>query len=365
MKYLITGGGTGGHIYPALAIADKIKKEDENAEIIYVGTKNGLESKLATKAGYDYKSVRVKSLPRKINKDFFVSIKELILGINDSRKIIKDFKPDVVIGTGGYVCGPVVLMGALKGHKAVIHEQNSYPGITNKILSRFVDKILITFDEARKYFPKKEKITLTGNPVRESILSVDKELAYKKLGINPKMKTILVFGGSGGQKSINDTVIDLIPNIEDKYQLIFVTGERLFEDVNKQIQDKNIEINDNVKVLAYLYDMPEALNICDLIITSAGAITLSEISILGIPSILVPKSYSAENHQEYNAKSFKEVGAAEVILENELNSDLLKDVVLNLLEDQEKLTEMRENSLKLGVKNATQNIFDEINKLTL
>lgn len=365
MKYLITGGGTGGHIYPALAIADKLKKEDDKAEILYIGTKNGLESKLARKAGYEFRDIRVKSLPRKINKDLFISVKELLLGINDANKIIKDYKPDLIIGTGGYVCGPVVFLGAIKGYKSIIHEQNSYPGITNKILSRFVDKILITFEEARGYFPKNKDIITVGNPIRESILNIEKDKAYKSLEMENKGKTILVFGGSGGQKSINDNLIDSIEDIQEDNQIIFVTGERLYDNFIKTIQDKKIELNANVKLVPYLYEMPEALNIADLIITSAGAITLSEISALGIPSILIPKSYSAENHQEHNANSFGKTGAAKVICERDLNPKLLKDTILDLISDDEKLKDMKDNALKMGNKNATQNIFDEISKLSL
>lgn len=363
MKYLITGGGTGGHIYPALAIAGEIEKRDREAEILYVGTERGLESKLVPKAGYKFKTVRVKSLPRKINKDFFKSIKELFLGISDSRKIIKEFNPDIVIGTGGYVCGPVVFMASRKKYKTIIHEQNAYPGVTNKILSRFVDKVLITFEEARNYFPKAKEVILTGNPVRDEIINPVIDNSYDKLGIRKDVSLILSFGGSGGQKSLNDNLMEIIPNLSDNIQLIHITGERMYESFLKGLESRKIKLRDNVKIIPYLHNMPEVLNLADLVITSAGAITLAEISAIGLPSILIPKSYTAENHQEYNAKSFADKGAAKVIYERDLNPELLLKTLTDLMNNQAELKDMGDRSLKIGSRTATKKIFDEISKL--
>lgn len=202
MKYLITGGGTGGHIYPALAIAWEIKRRNKDAEILYVGTKKGLESELVPKEGFEFKTIRVQGLPRKLNRKAIKAMKELLLGIKDAKKIIHDYKPDVVIGTGGYVSAPVVYAASKKHIPSLIHEQNAFPGITNKILSRYVDKVLITFEESKKYFKYPEKIVLTGNPIRRDILVVDKRKAYFELKVNPNKPFILSFGGSGGQKSL-------------------------------------------------------------------------------------------------------------------------------------------------------------------
>lgn len=361
MKYLITGGGTGGHIYPALSIADEIKKNDEKSEILYVGTENSLESELAPKSGYNFESIRVKGLPRKINKQFFISIKELILGINDSRKIINKFKPDIVIGTGGYVCGPIVLMASLKGIPTMIHEQNAYPGITNKILSRFVDIIAITFEDAKDHFKNPEKIVITGNPIREELFTIDKKLAFEKLNISQDKFVILSFGGSGGQKSLNDSIIGLLDKLPEDIELIHVTGDRLYKDFTKSIENK--EIKENIKIYSYLYDMAEALNIADLVISPAGAITLAELSALGIPSILVPKSYTAENHQVFNAQSFEEREASIVILEKDLSAEALYEKIKSVLDNPDKLSNMANNSLKLGDKTASTKIYSEIIKL--
>lgn len=360
MKYLITGGGTGGHIYPALAIAEEVKEEDENADILYVGTKDGLEAELVPNAGFKFTTVRVKGLPRKINKEFFIAIKELVLGLNDSRKIINEFKPDVVIGTGGYVCGPLVLMAALKKIPTLIHEQNAYPGITNKILSRFVDRIAITFDEAKNHFKNKDRVVNTGNPIRKDILKINKKAAYDKLGIKKDAFFILSFGGSGGQRSLNKAMVEVIEKLSPDISLIHITGDRLYDEFLSDIREGNITIADNINILEYLYDMPDALSIADIVVTPAGAITLAEISAIGKPSILTPKSYTAENHQEYNAHFFKEKGASELILEKDLTGEKLFTVIMDLKNNPRKLTTMSKNAKKIGKPEASKNIYNEI-----
>lgn len=365
MKYLITGGGTGGHIYPALAIANEIKNRDKKAEILYVGTKEGLEAELVPKEGIDFATIRVKGMPRKINKESFIALKELLHGIGDSRKIINDFRPDIVIGTGGYVCGPVVYMAKRKKIPGLIHEQNAFPGITNKILSRYVDKVAVTFDESKKYFKYPEKVINTGNPIRKEIFQIDKEEAYRALDIVKEKPLILSFGGSGGQKKLNDGMLEFIKkvSINKDMQIIHVTGKRLYEDFMKEIKGHNIILNKEIRVLPYLYEMPQAINLATLVITSAGAITLAEISSVGVPSILVPKSYTAENHQEYNARSFEEQNAAIVILEKELTDKKLSSTIYGLVEDKNRLRDMKNNSRKMGKRDAAEKIVEQINIL--
>ncbi len=362
MKYLITGGGTGGHIYPALAIANKIKSMDSNAEILYVGRKDSLESKLVPKHGFNFTSLRVNPLPRKINKQFFKSLIESFKGMNDSSRIINEFKPDIVIGTGGYVSGPLVLMASLKKVPSFIHEQNSYPGITNKILSLFVDKIGVTFEDAIDRFPNKKNIIVTGNPVRDSIRNIDKDKAYNELKVSKNKKLILSFGGSGGQRSLNNAINESLKYWPRDLQLIHITGERLYEEFNSKLEVKLSD--DNIKIYPYLYSMPEALNVADLVITSAGAITLAEIATVGLPSILIPKSYTAENHQVYNAKFFEKELASKVILEEEVTSDRLMGIIESLIYDDKKLRFMSNNAKKLANKNALKDIYEIIRELT-
>lgn len=365
MRYLITGGGTGGHIYPALAIANEIKNTDKDAKILYVGTEKGLESELVPKSGFDFKTIRVKGMPRRINKESFLAAKELIHGINDSKKIIKEFKPDIVIGTGGYVCGPVVYMASKRKIKTLIHEQNAFPGITNKILARYVDKVAVTFDEAKKYFKHPERVINTGNPIRKEIINVNKDNAYKVLGIDNHIPFILSFGGSGGQKKLNDSMYDLIKEglKNNDIQIIHVTGKRFYDEFMDKLKEDNIILNEKIRVLPYLYEIPEALNIASIVVASSGAITLAEISAIGVPSILIPKAYTAENHQEFNARAFEKKGASIVILEKDLKDAKLKDIIYELIENKNELSKMARESKKLGKIDASKKIIDEIQNL--
>ena len=362
MKYIISGGGTGGHIYPALAIAKEIKSSDKNAEILYIGTKEGLEAELVPKEGVKFKPIRVKGLPRKINKKSFIALRELLAGLKESQRIIEDFKPDIVIGTGGYVCGPIVYKAARNKIPTIIHEQNAFPGITNKILSRYVDKVATTFDEASKYFKYPDRVINTGNPIRTEILNRNKELSYKLLNIDSNKPFVLSFGGSGGQKKLNDAIFDILLNKlwNKDYQLIHITGKRLYDSFMEDIKANDIVLNKNIRILPYLYDMPDALNIADLLISSSGAITLAETSVIGLPSILIPKSYTAENHQEYNARAFENAGASIVILEKDLSGNVLNQTANNLIEDQQQLRNMSMNSKKMGNKDATKQIVELI-----
>ena len=365
MKFLISGGGTGGHIYPALAIANEIRDRYNDADILYVGTKEGLESELVPKEGFAFETIRVKGFPRKISVETFSTVKELFLGLNDAKKIIKEFQPDIVIGTGGYVCGPVVYTASRKRIPTIIHEQNAFPGITNKILSRYVDKIVASFEESKKYFRHPEKVVITGNPVRKSLATVDIESAYKNFNIDPQIPLILSFGGSGGQKKLNESMYYVIKeNANNRnIQILHVTGKRFFDNFIEDLKNGGVEIKDNIQVIPYLFHIPEGLNIADLVITSAGAITLSEVTVVGVPSIIIPKAYTAENHQEYNARALEEKGAGVMILEKDLNGKSLNDTILKLLGDRDKLKIMGKNSKNLGRIKAVNDIVDIIDSM--
>ncbi len=365
MNIIVSGGGTGGHIYPALAIANEIKKRyKDNVDIYYVGTPNGMEKDLAEREGYKYRYVRVKGMPRSLNKESFSSAKELLLGLNDSRKIIDEIKPKLIIATGGYVCFPISYMGKVKKVPICIHEQNAYPGITNKILSRYASKVFVTFDESKKYFKNPDRIILTGNPIREELFLVDKDAAYKEFDIERDKPIVLSFGGSGGQKSLNEAILNFIKNIsgENDIQLIHITGKSHYDNFEEELDKLGVSSCKNIKIFPYLYELPKALNIATLAIASAGAITLAEISALGIPSILIPKAYTAENHQEYNAKVFEEAGASVVIKEKDIDGEALSKTIFELIHDKEKLLKMGHNAKKLMNTNATEKIVDELDQ---
>jgi len=366
MRVLITGGGTGGHIYPALSIAKRIKLEFVDADILYVGTEKGMESEIVPKEGFAFKTIRVKGFRRKLTFDTLVSIKELILGFNDANALIKEFKPDIVIGTGGYVCGPIVFLAALKKIPTLIHEQNAFPGATNRILSKFVNKIAGSFEESIKYFKDTSKVVITGNPIRQDILNMNKEESYSDLKIDPKKQFLLSFGGSGGQSSLNKAMLEVLVQNNDNsnLQILHVTGKRHYDNFMSELKERGIKtLNENIRVVPYFFDMPKALAIADLMITSGGAIAIAELTAVGIPSILIPKAYTTENHQEYNARALEKKGASVVILEKDLNGKILYSTINTLLSNNRKLSLMASHSKSMGIVDADKRIVDIVKEL--
>jgi UDP-N-acetylglucosamine--N-acetylmuramyl-(pentapeptide) pyrophosphoryl-undecaprenol N-acetylglucosamine transferase len=365
MKVIISGGGTGGHIYPGVAIAKKIIEKHPDSSILFIGSENGLEKKIVPKEGFNIKYITVEGLNKKISLKTISSIKKAFKGYFQATKIIKDFKPDIVIGTGGYVCGPVVLSAALKGIPTLIHEQNAFPGVTNKLLSRFVSKIAITFKEAEKYFPK-NKVIYTGNPIRSQILKIDRSKSREVWGLEKDKPVVLVVGGSRGAKNINNAVANIIPDIHrEGIQLIFVTGENQYQEIIKNFSENGIDYKNlkGIKILPYIYNMQDALGACDLIVTRAGATIISEITALGIPAILIPSPYVANNHQEYNAIALEENGAGIIIKESQLKDDIFKEQIINIVKNKDMLSRMSINSKKLAVPNAADNIYEIIIEL--
>lgn len=363
MKVLISGGGTAGHINPALTIAKFIKQKMSDSEILFVGTKKGLETKLVPREGFEIKLIKVRGFKRKISLDTLVAVKEMFQGFIEARKIIRNFKPDIVIGTGGYVCGPVLFNAAMMKIPTLIHEQNAYPGITNRILSAVVDSIAISFKESKKYFKAaKDKIILTGNPVRAEMLNNDKEKARHNLGLSPGKPFILIFGGSRGAERINECTVDMIQNhfSIDDCNLLFATGEKQYESICKQLESNN---SPSLKVVPYIYDMSDVMNAADLVVCRAGAITISELTAIGIPSIMIPSPFVTANHQEYNARALEEQGAAVVILEKDLSSSILFQQIKDLLKDKEQLAKMARNAKKNGIINAAEKIYSAVQQI--
>ncbi|NMS90250.1 undecaprenyldiphospho-muramoylpentapeptide beta-N-acetylglucosaminyltransferase [Clostridioides difficile] len=364
MKVLLSGGGTGGHVYPAIAIANKIRDEHPDAEIIFVGTEKGIESEIVPKYGFELKTVTVQGFKRKIDFDNVKRVFKLFKGLEQSRKIVKKFKPDVVIGTGGYVSGPVLFNASMGKIPAIIHEQNSFPGVTNKILSKTVTKVLTSFEDSHKRFPEtaEEKLVFTGNPVRKEILLSRKNIARKNLAISEEKRMVLCYGGSGGSRKINDAMRLVIKNmVNEDIAFIFATGRSYYDEFMESISDVNLKPYQ--KVVPYLEDMANALAASDLVIGSAGAISLAEITALGKPSIIIPKAYTAENHQEYNAKSIEKQGAGIAILEKNLTPESLNTAVFKLLGDRELLVDMANASKTIGKPEAIDLIYDEIIKV--
>lgn len=368
MKVIISGGGTGGHIYPALSIADALKRKDKNTEILYIGTASGLESSLVPKHGYQFRAVRVKGFRRKLSVDTAKASLELFKGFYDAQRILGEFKPDIAVGTGGYVAGPVLMIAYLKGIPIVIHEQNVLPGVTNRILGRFADAVAVGFEEAAQYFKNKGRIHVTGNPIRQQVVGSDRFQALKELGFLPWLPLILSFGGSKGSPSLNRAMIDFIDRLAHgggNFQLLHAAGEGHYRAFTQGLEERGIELYNrgNIKVVPYLYDMPRALLAANLVITSAGAITIAEITAAGLPSILIPKSHATGNHQEYNAKALGEKGAAIVLPEMRLKGDLLYKGVLELIKDKERLHRMGRCSRGFAKGDAAKKIGDIVTRI--
>ena len=363
MKVLLAGGGTGGHVYPAIAIANKIKEHNPDCEILFVGTKNGIESEIVPKAGFELKTVTVQGFKRKIDLDNIKRVFKLCKGLEQSRRIVKKYKPDIVLGTGGDVSGPVLFNAAMNKRVTIVHEQNSFPGVTNKILSKVATKVLTSFEDSHKRFPEasQDKLVLTGNPVRKEILNSRKFIARKNLGISEDKKMVLCYGGSGGSEEINDAMRLVIENmVKEDVAFIFATGKVYYDEFIETIKD--IELKPYQRVMPYLDNMADGLAASDIVIGSAGAISLAEITALGKPSIIIPKAYTAENHQEYNAKSIESQGAGIAILEKDLTPQSLNEAVFKLLGDKELLIDMANNAKKIGKPEAIDLIYNEIMK---
>ncbi len=362
MRVVVSGGGTGGHIYPALALINEIKKHHSDVEFLYIGTDNGLEHNIVKRANIPFKSVEISGFKRKLSLENVKTITRFLKAVSLSKRYLREFQADVVIGTGGYVCGPVVYAASKMKIPTVIHEQNSLPGITNKFLSRYVDKVAICFEEARKYFPD-NKVVLTGNPRASEVMGQNGEKGRQSLGLDIEKKSVLIFGGSRGAKAINDAVLQMIPLLEDKpYQVVYVTGEVHYDKVIQELNTLNQ--TSHVIIKPFIHNMPEVLAAVDLIVSRAGATSLAEITALGLPSILIPSPYVTANHQEVNARSLSDHDAAIMVKENELNSKMLLSLIDDLLLNENKLIEMKKASKNLGIPDASSRLYKVLKEIS-
>lgn len=354
IKVIISGGGTGGHVFPAIAIANALKRKVEGVEILFVGAKGKLEMDKVPAAGYPIIGLNIAGLQRRITyKNLFFPFK-LVQSLISARKIIKKFKPDVVVGVGGYASGPVLRMAVRLNIPAVIQEQNSYPGITNKLLANKADKICVAYSGMEKFFPK-DKIYLTGNPVREDMVNIEgkKENACAFFKLNPDVKTVLVIGGSLGARSINESVEKHLDFFEkNKIQVIWQTGKTFYPKALEYISKYS-----NLRVFEFITQMDLAYAIADVVVSRAGAIAVSEICAIKKPAILIPSPHVAEDHQTKNAQALVNYKAALMIKDNEVQ-EVLGDSVLNLLQDVDLREELVKNMVALDFKNAADVIAD-------
>jgi UDP-N-acetylglucosamine--N-acetylmuramyl-(pentapeptide) pyrophosphoryl-undecaprenol N-acetylglucosamine transferase len=340
LKVIISGGGTGGHIYPGISLAYEIKDRDIKNDILFVGTERGLESKLIPREGFKIVKIKARGIQRKICFENLTAIVIFLISLFQSYNIIKKYKPDIVIGTGGYVSGSIVLIAAILGIPAFVHEQNVIPGITNKFLSRITKATFLSFNQSKEYFSNKAKLIFTGNPIRFKNIKQNTDREYKKFNLDSLKKAILVLGGSKGAASINRAVlrgVDLIKDvIKNNWQVLLISGQDDYDNIMKMVGEDNKIFS----VEPYLHDIEKAYSLADLVICRAGATTLAEIGAYGLPAILIPYSYATHNHQELNARIFAREGAAILILEKDLSDKKLAQVLLDILKDKNRLEMM-------------------------
>lgn len=363
LKVLFAGGGTAGHINPALAIAGYVKERQPDAEILYIGCKGGMEERLVPQAGFNFKGITVQGFRRKVSfqalKENIVTVKKAITAGKDAKKIIEEFQPDICIGTGGYVSGPVLRAAAKLGIPTMIHEQNAYPGVTNKMLSKHADRVLLAMPDARQHFKGNCRFVDTGNPVRGEILVQEKAAARRQLGLDER-PVILSFGGSLGARKINESLADVIARSaqDGRYQHIHAYGQygKWFPDLLKE-KGADLEKATNLDIREYINDMPVCLAAADLVIARAGAITLSEIQVKGKPSILIPSPNVAENHQYHNAMSLVKQEAAVMIEEKDLTPEKLTEEIDKLASDPQRLAAYAENAQRMAIADAAKRIY--------
>ncbi|MBQ9096957.1 MAG: undecaprenyldiphospho-muramoylpentapeptide beta-N-acetylglucosaminyltransferase [Clostridia bacterium] len=358
MKAILTAGGTAGHINPAIAIAKEITAD--GGQVLFIGNEAGMETELVKKEGFEIKTIRVSGFKRSLSPKNFKTVWQAAKGISDTKKIIKDFAPNVVIGCGGYVSGSAVFAAAQMKIPTLIHEQNALPGLTNKILAKMVNRVCISFEESRKYFESSDKIVYTGNPVRQNILSLKYEDAREAMGIDGTV--VLVFGGSLGAKAINDAMIEALPLINEEITVIWGTGKKRYEGVMESLS--GTDIPENIKIMPYIYNMDECLAAADIVVSRAGAITISEICVKGKAAVLIPSPNVTGNHQMHNALALKNVGAADIIEEANLNGASLAGALKEFAEDTDKMKTMQANAIAMAKPLATAEIYKEIKKIT-
>jgi len=369
MKVVIAAAGTGGHINPGIAIANKIKKENKNVQITFIGTNRGLENDLVPRSGYKLKQIEAYGINRKISLQNMKNMVKTLKSFKTAKRIIKEIKPDLVIGTGGYICGPSILAAKKYKIPTMLHESNAFPGVSVKLLANRVNTVLVGFEDAKSRLAKAKKVVVTGTPSKVKkieLTKAQKEELKKQFDITNNLPIVLIFGGSQGAKTINNAVIDIIQNkLNNNYQIIWAVGQKQYDILRENLKSNGLNINNipNTKIVSYIYNMEEVMNLADLIIARSGAMTITEVANVGKPAIFIPFPFATENHQEYNAKVLANVGAAKIILDKDLNKDILNSSILDIINDKEKMKKMGKNAEKIAINDVEDRIYEEIKKI--
>ncbi len=344
---MFAGGGTGGHLFPAIAVAEKIRAIIPESDILFIGTKSKIEGSVVPKLGFKFKSIWIKGFARKITFENILFPLKLFVSLIQSVILNLKFKPNVAIGSGGYVSGPAIWASYFTGSKIILLEQNSYPGITTRILAKYADRIYLTFEDSKKYFSNQSNLVVSGTPVREELGKVEKKLAVKKFNLDAGKKVVLILGGSLGAETINKATAYAVGKLKSSgIQIIWQTGKNYFQHY------KNLT-NDSIKIYPFIENMNYAYSACDLVVARAGATTIAEIIYLGLPSVLIPSPNVAANHQYYNAKSVVDNNAAVMIYDNQAESKLT-DTIVSLISNEEKLNGLKKEIEKLNKENSAE-----------
>ncbi len=367
MRVLLAGGGTAGHINPALAIAKAIEQKHKGAQLHFVGTREGLEFELVSRVGYELSCIKVRGFQKRYGLKNFAVAAEAMRAVSQAKGILRAFAPDVVVGTGGYVSFPVVYAAAKLGIKTVIHEQNAVAGKTSRLLSRYADRVMICFEESRPCFARPDAVVMTGSPVRDELLYADRKKAREALGLKEGQAFVLSFAGSLGAKAVNKSVIELLQTLKDRPDIRYMhaTGDRGYLWMPEEIAQAGVDLAQlpHLSVEAYIYNMPTVMAAADLVICRAGATTLAELAVLGKPAILIPSPNVANNHQHHNARAFEKAGAALLLEERDLSGARLFEDISCLLQDTSRLRAMGQAASGLAVFDACDKILSVLQAL--
>ena len=356
MKAIIVAGGTGGHIYPAIAIINKIKEMEKDSEFLYVGTSDRMEKDIIPDLGIKFIGLEMTGLNRSNPFSNIKVFQKFTKAVKESRKIIKEFKPEIIIGAGGYITAPVLYAAHKEGIPILIHEQNSIPGVSNKFISRFANKICVSLPNSVNLFPK-EKVVYTGNPRSEEIIKVEK-YNKTKLGFKKDKRLVVVVMGSLGSTTMTKKIKELIPAFNNQdYQVLIITGKKYYDDY------KDIKLAENVKIVPFMENLINLLKDSDLIVSRAGASTIAEITAIGLPAILVPSPYVTNNHQYKNAKELEDAGACTIVTEEEFSKDSIINEIDKLFANDIDYDKMVECSKKLGITDSATRIYEEARKI--
>lgn len=366
IRILLTGGGTGGHIFPAVVIANEVKRLQADAELLFVGTQRGLESSVVPRLGYNIKFVDVRFLVRKLTFKNFVTLYKAIKSVFEAKKIIKEFRPHVVVGTGGYVSGPVVLAATMAKVPTLVHEQNAFPGLTTRLLASRVTRVAVSHAEAVKRLKSGTRTVVTGHPVRREFFETQRSHAREKMNLGAKNKLILVVGGSGGAKKINQVTLQSAPRIlaDPNTILMHITGKRYLTWVQEEKEKMQLrqDVADRYMVTDFIHDIPLAMAACDLIVARSGGM-VHEMTVAGCPSVLIPSPNVTDDHQLHNALAMAENGAALVIEERDLTAEKFAETITDLVSDSKRLEKMQELTRAIGKPQAGSNLAKIILKM--